>query len=429
MTTVLLTTVGGSHQPIISALREARPSFTVFFCTDRDLATGKPGSRVQIDGKGLCIRERPSDEKPTLPNIPTQEGLTEGCHGIVIVPADDLDITHGVMRRTVAELRRRYPAARLLADYTGGTKTMTAALVLAALEDDDIGLQLITGSRADLARVAHGTQSSVPAAIEGTRLRRAMRAHLMAWQRYAYGEAAAGLRGLAQPGDANLRAALSRARDISTAFAAWDNFDHVGAASILLNTYSAVAAAPMSDHMPALRLLSSEASSKRTGLQLWDLWLNAQRRAVAGRFDDAVGRTYRLIEWTAQWLLETQANLRTSDLPGAIAAEAGIAQGRDGRYQAGLHTAWMLVGAHVGGVPAAFINTHHGALLDHLQRRNHSILAHGFTPIGADEWRSFQNWLERAFIPMLRDTLQQAGVRSVFPQLPTLYPWDTDKTC
>lgn len=426
MTILLLITVGGSHQPIITALREARPAFTVFFCTDRDPATGKAGSRLQIEGQGMCIKAQTSDDKPTLPNIPLQERLAEGSFDLAIVPADDLDGAHSVMRRTIADVRRRYPAMRLLADYTGGTKTMTAALVLAALEDDDIKLQLVTGSRADLAKVAHGTQASAPAAVEGVRLRRAMRAHLMAWQRHAYGEAAAGLRRLAQPGDANLRATLARARDISAAFAAWDDFDHAGAAGVLLDTYAAVAAAPLHDHVPALRLLSGAASAKRTGLQLWDLWLNAQRRAVAGRFDDAVGRAYRLIEWTAQWLLETHAQIHTDDLPGAIAVKAGIAPGRDGRYQAGLHAAWMLVGAHVGGAPAAFISAQQRALLDHLQCRNHSILAHGFAPIRADEWRAFRVWLENAFIPMLQDSLQQAGVRSVFPQLPDIYPLDTD---
>lgn len=427
--TLLLLTIGGSHQPIVTALREARPDFAVFFCTDLDPATGRAGSRVQIEGKGLCIKAKPNDDKPTLPNIPSQANLTEGSYEVAIVPADDLDGAHSVMRRTLADARRRYPAARLLADYTGGTKTMTAALVLAALQDDDVELQLVAGSRADLVRVAEGTQASVPAAVEGVRLRRAMRAHLTAWQRHAYGEAAAGLRRLPQPRDAGLRATLARARDISAAFAAWDDFDHAGAASVLLDTYVAVAAEPLRDHVPALRLLAGEASTKRTGLQLWDLWLNAQRRAVAGRYDDAVGRAYRLIEWTAQWLLETHAQLRTADLPGAIAEKAGIAPGRDGRYQAGLHAAWMLVAAHVGGAPAAFIGAQQSALLDHLQRRNRSILAHGFAPIDAADWRAFQVWLETAFIPMLQGSLQQAGVRSVFPQLPDIYPWDRDNAC
>lgn len=152
----------------------------------------------------------------------------------------------------------------------------------------------------------------------------------------------------------------------------------------------------------------------------------SRQRAVHQVVHEIFCRAYRLIEWTAQWLLETHAQIHTDDLPGAIAVKAGIAPGRDGRYQAGLHAAWMLVGAHVGGAPAAFISAQQRALLDHLQCRNHSILAHGFAPIRADEWRAFRVWLENAFIPMLQDSLQQAGVHSVFPQLPDIYPLDTD---
>jgi len=67
--TFLLITIDSSHQPIITALCEARRDFTVFFCTDRDAATGRAGSRAQIEGKGLRTQAKPNDDKPTLPNI------------------------------------------------------------------------------------------------------------------------------------------------------------------------------------------------------------------------------------------------------------------------------------------------------------------------------------------------------------------------
>ncbi len=36
---ILLCTVGGSHQPILTAIRERRPAFVLFFCTDKDPGT------------------------------------------------------------------------------------------------------------------------------------------------------------------------------------------------------------------------------------------------------------------------------------------------------------------------------------------------------------------------------------------------------
>jgi hypothetical protein len=420
MSTILLATVGGSHQPIVTAIRATRPDLVVFFCTDRDPATGRPGSRVQVEGKGSCIKSDPRDERPTLPNIPSQCGLADDAWELRIVPADDMDAAFSEMRTAIADLRRRFPSARLVADYTGGTKTMTAALVLAALESD-VELSLVTGARADLARVADGTQGAAAASVEGVRLARAMQPYLDAWRRHAYSEAAAGLAALPAPRRTDLRAARDRARDLSAAFAAWDRFDHAAAAS-LLDLYAGVAAPALAAWYAPLRTLAGAGSPKRTGLLIWDLWLNAQRRAADGRHDDAVARVYRVIEWTAQWLLETRVGLRTADLPPDVAETVGIAPGREGRCQAGLWAAWQLVGRHAGGAAAQFIAAQGSALLDHLRRRNESILAHGFAPIGAAGWNALWEWCEAQFVPMLREELRAAGLRVTFPQLPDSFP-------
>lgn len=88
---ILLCTVGGSHQPLVTAIRAARPDYVVFFCTDRDPGTNRLGSRVQIEGKGLCIRVRPDAEKAELPNIAVQCRLDAASYEVRVVPADDLD--------------------------------------------------------------------------------------------------------------------------------------------------------------------------------------------------------------------------------------------------------------------------------------------------------------------------------------------------
>jgi len=123
---ILICTVGGAHEPILTALRQTTPDFTCFVCTGPDPATGRPGSDVQILGKGKCIKARPTDEKPSLSNITTQAGLREEQYEVVRVPADDLDEVFRILCDTIQNLGQRFPGARLLADYTGGTKTMTA---------------------------------------------------------------------------------------------------------------------------------------------------------------------------------------------------------------------------------------------------------------------------------------------------------------
>src|SRR5690606_31354280 len=106
-----------------------------------------------------------------------------------------------------------------------------------------------------------------------------------------------------------------------------------------------------------------------------------------------------------------------------VAASLSISPTRDGRFQAGLMVAWELVMQRVGGAPGAFFSSEREALLGHLQRRNRSILAHGFAPVGHSEWESLNSWLEKAFLPMLGAELAAGGVGTKFPQLPQRYPF------
>jgi CRISPR-associated protein (TIGR02710 family) len=284
--TILLCTVGGSHQPVLTAIRELEPAFVLFFATGRDQATGRAGSIDTVTGQGHPVEVRRCGEVvERLPNIPTQAGLAEDRFKVVEVPADDLDEAVAAMTAAIAEQRRRFAEALFVADYTGGTKTMTAALVMAALEADDVQLQLITGDRTDLVKVRDGSQAGLAVSAEGIRLRRAMQPLLAGWRHFAYGAAADGLGRLPHPRDTALRAELQIARGLSRAFDAWDRFDHAAAGEQLEHYRPRLvkdAGATIIPLFTALKHLNAEPESpQRTPARLWDLWLNAQRRAGA----------------------------------------------------------------------------------------------------------------------------------------------------
>jgi CRISPR-associated protein (TIGR02710 family) len=422
---VLICTVGGSHQPVVTAIRETDPLFVCFLCTDRDPVTGQPGSRVQVEGKGSVIKAHRDDTAPSLPNIPSQAGLEPDRYGVWVVPADDLDGVVSETLKLISELREQFPDAFLLADYTGGTKTMTAGLVMAALETEDVELRLVTGARGDLIKVHDGTERSIAASAEGVRLRRAMAPNLAAWGRYSYGEAANGLARLPAPRDPRLRAELQIAHDLSAAFDDWDRFDH-GRALQRLRVYRPRIGARAGRLLKFLELLASHGDKRQEPARLMDLWGNAQRRAAQGRYDDAVGRAYRLLEWTAQWLLRTRAGIEdTGDIPeDKVVQGIGMQHNRDGKWQAGLFAAWGLVEHLLSGEPERFACDERKRLLDHLSARNTSILAHGFTPIDAEVWRRFESWMEAVFVPMLIGTAAEQGVRMGLPELPTEPIWE-----
>ncbi len=421
---ILVCTVGGSHQPIVTAINFLAPGLTVFLCSGRDPGTGKPGSDVQIMGPGKIIKARPEDKKSTLPNIPAQAGLPGDSFEVVTIPADDLDEAVGIIRQKLAGLALRFPAAGIVADYTGGTKSMAAALVIAALETNDIGLQIVTGNRADLVKVRNGTESAAPANIESIRLIRAMRPYLSAWQRHAYDEAADGLCAIRTSGNTLLRNRLNRARDISRAFAAWDRFDHLEALR-LLEIYQPVIGKDLGNHFAALRLLVEKNEQQEPALLL-DLWRNAERRAVQGRYDDAVARCYRMVEWTAQWLLSTRCDIDTSDIaPAQLPDGFDLGKGHADKIQAGLFKAWELVGIKLPGSAAGeFAANRLPAMLDHITVRNNSILAHGKIPVGRENWRKFHLWLDQTFLPMLFEETKQVRISKMPLQLPDRYLWE-----
>lgn len=418
MTNILICTVGGSHQPIVSAINDQHPDYVVFICTDKDPATGRPGSDVQITGAGNCIKARPQDEKPTLPNIPAQTGLNPEQYRICLCHADDLDQIYLICREAINDALSRFPDARVVADYTGGTKSMSAALAMAALEHQDIELQLMAGSRGDLVKVQDGSQFAAAANIERLRFERLIAPYRQAWTRHAYSEAEAGLKLIQPPRQNELRGQYTRFRDLSRAFAEWDNFNHSAALDII-QRYAPNLPPALKAYLPIAMRLNDQNTAKRDAARLFDLYLNALRRARQGRHDDAIARIYRLIEWTAQWLLKTLCDIETANVDEAAIPEGmALTRNRDGQWQAGLFNAWQLIKHKTSGEAARFIEREENSLLNHLKIRNGSILAHGFEPVKASDWQIIQTWLEQQFMPMLLAESARVGIKNLPPQLP-----------
>lgn len=420
MTQILICTVGGSHQPIVSAINDKRPDHVVFICTDKDPATGQPGSRTQIDGKGNCIKANPKDDAASLPSIPNQTGLADDRYQIVLTLSDDLDRIYLDCTQAIDAVMQRFPGAIIVADYTGGTKSMSAGLVMAAVERPDIDLQLVTGSRADLIKVQDGSQFADKADCERIRYRRLTEPYRHAWSRYAYSEALAGLADCRPP--KGMRNEYTRFKELSRAFTEWDNFNHAEALDIF-KPYAPSLPETMKTYIGMVqRLNDQKETNKREAARLFDLYRNAERRAAQGRYDDAVSRVYRLIEWTAQWLLETQCGIVTSDIkPEQLPQIMALKCNRDDKIQAGLFDAWQLVKLKTTGPAARFITEQENTLLNYTKIRNASILAHGFTPIKHTAWQTIHGWLDTCFMPMLLEESAKVGIKQMPIQLPAGY--------
>jgi CRISPR-associated protein (TIGR02710 family) len=420
---ILVCTVGGSTEPIITAIRTVRPVHIAFLCTAK--AAEAPGSEDQV--ASILDACAPSN----------------ASHEIRIVAADDPDAAFVVARETLQDLHRRFPDAELRVDYTGGTKSMTAALMLAATATPETGavVQFMAGQRKDLVRIVGGTERPVRMTLEAVLAHRALERARDVWRSFGWAEALL----ILPPTTAGLPAPLAREieelRAASELFAAWDRFEHARA----LDHLDAAALPPLERWRPALRRLASAAPHEREPLALWDLWLNAQRRAARGQHDDAVARAYRLVEWSAQYVLRTELGIRTG---GVTRAEIGDAlfdhldrgAGRDSlklgleqaldviRIKLPDHPLTAMLGPKslpVGGKsPKGRATPYLTALVDPSQgwkeRRNRSILAHGDRPVGEDVWRTAAAWCREKWIPWLQEELRRHG--QALAQLPDHWP-------
>lgn len=156
MPKILLVTVGGSFQPIVTSIHSLKPDRVIFLASD-----GNNGSKSQVIGEATpCEVRRGSEVIEKLPNIPTQVGLGDSFQPerdlILIQNPDNLSECYHLASSCIRHLQQQTPDDEIIADYTGGTKTMSAALVLAAV-DCSIPLYVtIANARENLLRVERG---------------------------------------------------------------------------------------------------------------------------------------------------------------------------------------------------------------------------------------------------------------------------------
>ena len=130
---------------------------------------------------------------------------------------------------------------------------------------------------------------------------------------------------------------------------------------------------------------------------LLDLIANAQRRANSGRYDDAVARLYSAFEKIAKNKLATTHGIDNSNIDISLLSEPvqeslATCCDTDGRIRIGLERSYRLLASL--NDPLGLAYQHRSKELTQLlQRRNQSLLAHGFRPVDAAD---FQKMMEIA---------------------------------
>lgn len=398
MTRVLLVTVGGSPDPILAAVATHQPDELIFLCS------GSPceaPSVNQVLGEGRpCSHSGPDGLQESRPNLVSQLGLADFRPDLQLVELpdpDDLVDCHRRIQSCCQELRQRFSRLELCGDYSGGTKTMSAALAM-VLVDQGAGISLVAGQRRNLIRIdtSYGSRSVAVGPLRAMRLLQEQLPLLL--RSHFYDRAAVPLRELLTLNhdslDSSNLEAIQQLQECLPVLMLWDRFRWEEALEQAPQTI-------LPEQFPALiewwqrvvesrRWLDNEQPSVAvTGYELvQDLLLNAERRGRRGWYDDAVARLYRALELLAQTYIQLEKGYDHRTFWDNPQIQRDCRQWNVKRGVGGLY--WWLRQAEGGTGLGGAAGSQWFHLRELLDTRNQSLLGHGLRPVQEGEWQALQ---------------------------------------
>ncbi len=389
----LVISVGGTPAPVIKAIARRKPDFILFAASE--------GTKPLIENEIL----------PALDYIPQ-------CQTLTLTDYESIGDCYREMRDAMREWLGSVgmAAESVYVDYTGGTKTMSAALVLAGVERFS-AFTYVGGERRDkggLGVVLDGTEAVIPSQNP--------------WNQYAardlerandllsgyHADAAADILDEAANkcdpehknkirGFARLAEALGKA----DSFSFRDAVNTFGRARTVLEytldraAFESLAELSGGWLKAADQINANVKTPKTPGREtLLELLANAERRAAQSRYDDATGRLYRAVELRGQQLARAAfgaelGKISPDDFPANRRADAKAMFGdpdENGIFLLGVQNLYAaLQFSEYESLREQ--GAKYDLLKKHLTARNESLLAHGLIPVSQ---RTFENFRQAA---------------------------------
>ena len=418
-------TVGLTDAPLTYSLRQIRPGFAAFLCT--------PGSAPTLDKVLTDSSLAPSQvQRREIADDPAQIGrlvrefyecflwLRDQCH---LAPSDiEVDPTAG--RKWMSA------GATMIASFLG--------LSMFYVEVETRDGQPVPETMRFVPLGNPYTQTGFLEAEKGREL----------FNRCDFAAAAETFGNLAPLLSAQADLYLGLAK-LSGALHRWDLFEHYerslsaeleeACRHLERAAYSAADRSPFQAFVAGVRRLAQgiegvTAAAKPALVATADLLLNAQRRLTRGRYDDAIGRTYRALESLSQYYLyqnfhidATQADYK--QLSESQQGEVLECVGADPLpSKIGLEQGWRILWAlkHPAAQKVLRVgkgNQLHNALAGVLENRNRSILAHGWKPVSLETAQKMTEKVRVLLIEFEGESARQVFDALQIPHLPPL--WST----
>ncbi len=400
---ILIVSVGGSARPVILSIQKNKPDYVYFICSE-DSEGAKNGSwrtveREVTNAPRVCEKCQETAAPVKEKSLVEQAELVPGSYEILRVNCDKVydvyELVWGLIEKHIRQ------GDKVTVDYTGGTKSMSAGCVAAAMEELECEMSVVSGDRMDLLRVRDG-QERFRKIRENNKafIRRQRELVVRLFDRRDYEGALAVLDKLCDNDLADT--AEEKQQAVCRALVHWDHFEWEKAAVLrhyahnesiksLVNQLGLVR-----DGLHWYKNKDEEAKPRHNYAPVYDLLLNGERRAEAGLYDDAISRVYRAVEMYAQFCLKNHqpsldtGNLQLERLPEELRSHYETWRAKDGLVKIGLETSYDLLAAlnhPVGQVWGSRENKgERKRVLEMMKKRNYSFLAHGMEPLKREDW-------------------------------------------
>ena len=356
-------------RPLTKTVRDSRPDYTVFVATQDSREHGK--------------------------RIAAILGLDSSAYSIEIVEQfDDVESVFIEMSKIIRQVvSRGYSPEDIQVDFTSGTKAMSAGAVLAAIYQNCASLKYITGER-ERGVVKDGTERFVSLCPHAVFAVYEIKTAIELVKKLRFQPAIELLDNinpkLLAPEDIEL---LASVKAVAQAYDFWDRFEHIkftGSIKKVKWRFPELQIFQVGDPVrETVHRIGETLKAEKAVINedvLLDLFNNAERRAMEGRYDDAVARLYRLTEMLAQYVLNSRYQIDTgnvdikktpTEMHKRLEAHRDTSDGN--KVKIGLRVSYELLEAWGEKIGKKYGENNRIKHL--LNERNNSLLAHGNKPV------------------------------------------------
>ncbi len=374
---IMFITVGtgrGIEHGIVYSIRQSSPDFIVFLITEE--------SKKKLEE---IVREIENEYEYKEEKLEKE---------------DDVEKIAEKIREIINKNKEGYNTVTI--DFTSGTKAMSAGAVWAGIKEKVDALIYVTGERdKEHGRVKSGTErmyTLTPNKIYADEL---LEKAKEAFNSCNYEECKRLCEEVEEIiKEEEILKEIRILKKLAEGYSAWDRFDFEKA-------YRELTSSEIDENIlhkwgiknrrqKNISVLEKEKKEPFCIERLADLLENAERRANEGKYDDAMARLYRALEYIAQILAYQHSILKIDKQNGRVEIDKSKIPSniikkyekyeKNGRIILGLQNLFELLKDLGEDIATEFCNDKKIKMI--LQKRNYSILAHGFIPVDEESYEN-----------------------------------------